>query len=183
MTSYVETLHDFCRTYDFVTSIIESSLALWQEYPGMKIDIPLADPPHSVALYADGTWEVLSKSKVCLVNDAVILHIPTLDFFNLDNFMNHTGITEREYLMNVFDTAQETLIVEIIESLPHDAKDGFTTYCKATFEVIPVQNLWLVHLQHPKVEDTLVLGHFASSSEARQKTMVEIERIYTNARK
>ena len=183
MASYLDGLNDFCRTYDFATSIIESSLALWQRYPGMKIDTPLTDPPHSVALYANGSWEVLSKSQVSLINNAVILQIPTLDFLNLDNIMNHTGITEREYLRRSFEMGQEALILEIKKSLPHDATDGFTTYCKATFDVTPVQDLWQVHLQHPKLEDILVLGYFASSAEARQSTMEEIERRYTNARK
>ena len=181
MTSYADGLHDFCRTYAFRSSVIESSLAVWQEYPGMKIDTPLANPPHSVALYANGSWEVLFKTNLSLINNAVILHIPTLDLLNLGNFMNHTGITEREYLRDLFETAQETIIIEIKKSLPHDAKDGFTTYCKATFEVNSVQDLWRVHLHHPKLKDTLILGYFVSAAEARQMTMVEIEKIYTNA--
>ena len=68
MTSYADGLHDFCRTYAFRSSVIESSLALWQEYPGMKIDTPLANPPHSVALYGNGSWEVLFKTNLSLIN-------------------------------------------------------------------------------------------------------------------
>lgn len=117
MTSYSEALNQFCESEDCKKAILEYSLALWQEYPGMKMDSPLVDPPHGVVLYANGSWKVLSKSDIHLNHDGILLHFPILDLLNLANILNHTGATEREYLSDQFDEVQDTLIAEMKKSL------------------------------------------------------------------